>query len=329
MGNKYVFTGNGMEKQKIKDDIDRWMGSKELLEIVLAFAGRMPSNISLEEKAEWLVHFSDRWDYRKKQKVQNVKCKEHARWEIKNTDITEEQKRIVEKNIAALGLIGIERPCENYFDYIIALGGARFSCLYRPQYVDYLLKEGGVCAKNIILLSGMREILESEREMTDTYAPEARTEYDLINAGAERVFQLDGEYIEERYHNKNSNLNWATRKYEYLDNQSLFSFSGPSSEPKTRRANSSDTFQFFVEKMDVKTNSKLLLVTSQIYVPYQQMEAIRTLAVPYGVYVETVGFPTEWSGKLQGMMESVNYLQEIRSTLQAINRYLSQNVLSV
>ena len=64
------------------------------------------------------------------------------------------------------------------------------------------------------------------------------------------------------------------------------------------------------------------MVTSQIYVPYQQMEAISNLAIPNNIYVETVGFPTEWNVNQQGMMRTENYLQEIRSTIQAINRYL-------
>lgn len=66
-----------------------------------------------------------------------------------------------------------------------------------------------------------------------------------------------------------------------------------------------------------------MLVTSQIYVPYQQLEAIRTWAIPNNVYIETVGFPAEWNDtKQQGMMMAANYLQEIRSTIQAANRYL-------
>lgn len=84
-----------------------------------------------------------------------------------------------------MGLLGVERPQEKEFDYIIALGGARFSCLYRPQYVNYLITQAGIKTKEVILLSGMREILESERAATDLYAPQAHTEYDLINAGAE------------------------------------------------------------------------------------------------------------------------------------------------
>lgn len=67
---------------------------------------------------------------------------------------------------------------------------------------------------------------------------------------------------------------------------------------------------------------RVLLVTSQIYVPYQQLGAIRTWAIPNNVYVEIVGFPTEWNTNQQGMMEAANYLQEIRSTIQSVNRYI-------
>lgn len=139
-----------------------------------------------------------------------------------------------------------------------------------------------------------------------------RRKRNLINAGAEQVFQLEGKYIEEGYHHRNSNLDWALRKYMVGSGRApVISLSGPSSDPDKRRANSSDTYKFFIQKKNVKPGTKLLLVTSQIYVPYQQIEAVRTLAEPYGLYIETVGFPTEWSIKLQGMMEPANYLQEI------------------
>lgn len=57
----------------------------------------------------------------------------------------------------------------------------------------------------------------------------------------------------------------------------VISLSGPFSEPDKRRANSSDAYKFFIQKKKDKAGTKLLLVTSQIYVPYQQIEAVRTL----------------------------------------------------
>ncbi len=108
--------------------------------------------------------------------------------------------------IFLLGLLGVQEPTETEFDYVIALGEARFSCLYRPKYIKVLLQDQKIHAKEIILLSGMRPVAEMERIATDTYAPAAETEYDLINAGAEQVFNLKKNYLEERYSNLKSEL---------------------------------------------------------------------------------------------------------------------------
>ena len=103
----------------------------------------------------------------------------------------------------------------------------------------------------------------------------------------------------------------------------ILSMSAPSSEPDTRRANSADTYNFFFSHVQVPPGSSLLLITSQIYVPYQQLEALRIVALKHNVVIETVGFPLEWSGNLQGMTGPNNYLQEIRSTIQSANRFFS------
>lgn len=313
------------EISELNARIQAWLYSDELKKIVHTFGGHYPETKSVDSLAKWLLNFSDNWDYRNRQKqARDNKTGENARWQISSNTITAEQKNAVEEGIAALGLIGIQLPVEREFDYIIALGGARFSCLYRPKYMYELLTKHGISSKTAILLSGMRPVSESERTATDSYAPLAQTEYDLINAGAEQSFGLAPNYTEERYYNENPNNSWALRTYDISDGQiPLFSVAGPSSEPDKRRANSADTYQFFFKKFNIKAGQKLLLVTSQIYVPYQQLEAIRTLALPHDLYIETVGFPTDKSNKLHGMMEPANYLQEIRSTIQAINRYLN------
>lgn len=65
-----------------------------------------------------------------------------------------------------------------------------------------------------------------------------------------------------------------------------------------------------------------MIVTSQIYVPYQQLEAARILGMQYGHSVETIGFPREWSGNMSGLQTAANYLQEIRSVLQSMKKLL-------
>ena len=47
--------------------------------------------------------------------------------------------------------------------------------------------------------------------------------------------------------------------------------SAPSSNPE-KRANSMDTFKFFMERYKVEPGARILLVTSCIYVPFQLMK---------------------------------------------------------
>lgn len=310
------------KKERFPEAIEQWMYSEELCRLVCAFHGTFPEKLSVGDMAKWLLEFSSRWDYRGMQRqTHDEKTGENARWQVHSSEITDAQKQVVSEVIGPLGLVGVQEPAEKEFDYILALGGARFSCLYRPRYIRELLRGQEVRAEEIILLSGMRPVGDTERLATDTYAAGAETEFDLMNAGAEQVFHLKKNYHEERYYNENRNMEWALRRYDVENGIPVVSMSGPSSEPEKRRANSADTYRFFMERYRMEPGRKLLLVTSQIYVPYQQIEAVRMFSE---MYVETVGFPTEWSSGLQGMMEPANYLQEIRSAVQAINRYLEE-----
>lgn len=311
-------------REKVEEGIKQWILSPELTKIVGAFGGKYPDFKDIKQLAAWLLKFSEKWDYRWKQKTAtDVKTGEALRWLVKNDSITEEQRELVFKGIDILGLRNVSTPHFDIYDYVVVLGGARMTCLYRPQYAKELIVGMERVPKAVVMLSGMRPVSDTERGMTDIYAPDAMTEFDLINAGAERTFGLEKEYEEKRYCNPNENKSWAIRTYINSGYEfKIQSISGPSSDPEIRRANSADTFTFFAEIQQMAPGSRVLLITSQIYVPYQQMEAIRTWAIPNDIYIETVGFPAEWNIKQQGMMKAVNYLQEIRSTIQAVNRYL-------
>lgn len=311
-------------RKKLEEEIKQWSVSPELTEIVEAFGGEYPDVDDTKYLVNWLLEFSEKWDYRQKQNTttdgRNV---EALRWAVNGSQISEEQQKAVFDGINMLGLKNVSIPRYDFYDYILVLGGARMACLYRTKYARELISKMEQAPQAVVLLSGMRPVSDTERNMTDLYAPTALTEFDLINAGAEQSFELSGEYEEIKYMNPNMNKSWAIRTYLNLEYEfQLQSLCGPSSNPESRRANSADTFAFFAERQRMKSGSRVLMVTSQIYVPYQQMEAIRCLAIPNNIYVETVGFPIEWNVNRQGMMRAVNYLQEIRSTIQAINRYL-------
>ncbi|HLG61976.1 MAG TPA: hypothetical protein VKY19_08590 [Ktedonosporobacter sp.] len=315
----------GEERVKhIYESIDAWLRSSALSTLVTCFGAEIPSHLNTIELGTWLLHFSERWDFRKSQQEAIAKdTGEGSRWLVTDSSITESQHDIIEKSARELGLIGIEIPSKNSYDFLWVLGGARLSCLLRPRLAAYLVTKYALQCGTIALLASGRPISSTERNATDTYAPDAKTEFDLINRGAEIEFNIEPSFSEERNDDStNINKSWIIRRYTKVDSlPSILSMSAPSSEPDTRRANSADTYNFFFNHAQVPPGSSLLLITSQIYVPYQQLEALRTVALRHNVIIETVGFPLEWSGNLQGMTGPSNYLQEIRSTIQSANRF--------
>lgn len=324
MDNYYFYCGKDTEetKQVIFQHIKAWIYSDEFNDILLAFGSKRLNKSNLKEDIEYILAFSECWDYRTKQKnAIDKKTGEAARWLLEEEPLNTNQIDAVSRGVYKLGLAGIEKPLAQNYDYVLALGGARYSCLYRPKHAVATIEKYEMNPKALVMLSAMRLIADSERAATDSYAEGADTEYDLINAGIEKAAALSKDYTEEAYRNENPNKSWAVRRYdERLGGTDIYSISGPSREPLVRRANTGDTYQFLVERLHIKPQCRILLVTSQIYVPYQQLEAVRILGIPYNVYVETIGFPGEWNSTTQGMMQTVNYLQEIRSVIQSIAR---------
>lgn len=306
--------------------INQWISSEALSELVNCFNDKIPNKLSITEKSSWLLDFSDRWDFRKLQQQAMAKdINEGARWLVDSSSLSDVQILEVEKAKKCLGLIGVERPTQKHYDYILVLGGAKLSCLLRPRLAADVLSEIKIHPRIVAMLAAFRPVAESEKIVTNSYAPHAKTEFDLINAGAEASFPILKEYSEDKFvDDEHPNKSWIIRRYAAHDDAPhIISLAAPSSEPNKRRANSADTYEFFFSKFSVPEGASLLLITSQIYVPYQQMEAIRTVAIPHNVSIETVGFPSDWGGSAQGMNEPTNYLQEIRSTIQSINRFIS------
>ena len=177
------------------------------------------------------------------------------------------------------------------------------------KLIDSLL----LANKKIVALTGFREINEIEREYTDPYAPNAKTEFDVMNASLEDEFALNTFYQDEDLTNTNIFLQSAIRKYDDTYNQcKVYSIAAPSSD-LTRRANSMDTFEFFMKKFREK--AKILLITSCIYVPFQLMKFME-LAIKKNIQVDCIGVDLSIGGK--SSLQAVNYLQEIKGTIDAI-----------
>lgn len=321
MGSVISVNNDSKYSDKVKGYIYKWVFNKSLEKLVEAFGGNLSPGMSMNDRLKQLISFSKRWDFRRQNEACDNHTGEQARWLIR-AEINREQEQVIMTAAEELGLIGKQFPMEKQFDHVLVLGGARMSCLYRVRYAGDLCEKHGITTNEIVCLTGMRPVMESERTSTDTYAPEAGTEFDLMRMAVKQIFKSPTVLNKQEDIQENKNGLWAVVRYEY--NPPISILAAPSSEPDIRRANTADTFTFYEQMQDVGKNKKLLLITSQIYVPYQQMEAVRILGIPQGHYVEAVGFPQEWSAGLAGLQTPANYLQEIRSALLAMEKTMQE-----
>ena len=258
---------------------------------------------------DWLYNFASVWDFRKKQSNGG------ERWTIFDEPFVEENRDIIMSNVEQLGLIKKISP-EFEPDYILPLGGARMSNLDRPNMAKYVMEKNDWKKKTIVALSGTRPLSEIEMPYIKTYSPSAKSEFEAICGGLERAFGLKPLYTEQIFAENNINSQACIRKYdeEYLDS-CIYSIAAPSSEPDKRRANSYDTFVYFLEKFNIKEHDKLLLITSSIYVPFQLLKFMG-LALECAIDVDCICADSVMKD-LQ-LSKPSNYLQEIKSTIDAI-----------
>lgn len=308
-------------KDMLMKQINDYLLIPELSQLVYCFGGELPRNIDLKEKLEWLADFSKVWDYRALQKAAtDSQTHENARWLVGNVSLSEQQKDAAMALAQRWGMVENQLPHGKTYDYVAILGGARMSCLFRTRYAHELRKTQGIMTQEIVGLASMRLVGDSERAATDTYAIGAITEFDLMRTAVQREFSVSEIESKETHKAECTNKSWSLERYE--SDIPITILAAPSSEPDIRRANTADTLVFWQQQRNIGKGKTILLVTSQIYVPYQHWEAIRILGIPYEHEVETVGYPGEWSSNIHGMQSAENYLQEIRSVILSMDKLM-------
>ena len=303
---------------EILKQIDLWTVSDELrklMEIFNADKNILAENI--KERLQSLVRFSEQWDYRRIQR-ESVTTRENeaARWLLKDDAFIEENKDLILSSAEALGLIDVTEPVYDSYDYILILGGARYSNLHRAREAAHIVKTKNISGSKIIGLGSMRPISESERETVDTYAPGADTEFDAMEAGLKDAFDTGEVYKEDKYDDDNINLSWRIKYFKDNDNRNEILLMAAPSLDADRRANSADTYEFFFNHFRPEKGSRILICTSSIYIPYQHMKFFEN-DIRYDVQSDMIGARTYLYTDAV-LSKPVNYLQEIRAAIMAM-----------
>jgi hypothetical protein len=300
----------------IRSDVSGWARSLAMTALVAAFDGDAESApADAEGRLAWLDGFSDRWDTRQGRE----------RDLAAELDLDEKQRETVHAAADALGFRHVRPPKETSYDVIFILGGLIRACLSRPLYAAQLVRMYALDVGLVAALGGFRPFSEPEQALARRLRlVDIGDEYEALDYGTRTAFSAATPVRERGQTSELPGGSWRVREYESDQGISLIVAAAPSSEPETRRANTADTYVWFAEELaHIERGKRVLAVTTSIYVPAQHAAAVRTLAIPFGVAVETIGVDASMTpDELAQGFSATKYLLEVRSAIRSMQSLL-------
>jgi hypothetical protein len=240
-----------------------------------------------------------------------------------------------------LGLVTAEIPTRSAYDQTLVLGGGYRSPLLRARYARTLL-DRGTDLGDVYLLGSPRFMIEEPSEIAavESYAVGPRDEFDLMVAAACAEFGWCSIDVRLVCGCENTNTpcpKWRSKTEpdasrtppEYTHERiatlrddagqtRAAALSASTSRPPYR-PDTSDTLEMWSRSAAPAPGDNILVVTTQVFVPFQTFDAIRRLYLPHGLNLDVVGFGADWGDRPQN---AEYLLQETLSAIRSARRLL-------
>lgn len=286
-------------------NIEEWLRSPPMRDLVEIFGGAIPSGPLTDVLCQLDVWSAGVWDFRSGRERHEARTKPFSR----------EVESAVRTAAHALGMTESSYPTKGSYDHMLVLGGMVETCLLRTAFAAMIAREYAAVA-GVAALAGLRPLSPRELEFCrSTSLVGCATEFDGMEVGVRKAFGLRNEPIRETGGVPETDPRNSWRRHTYLGGMPpLQVLAAPSAEPAKRRANTADTYAFWViNGVSLTSESRILLVTSSLHVPFQHLDALRVLSLRHGCGIETVGFANIAAESAKPSVTAI--LQEIRSAI--------------
>ena len=223
---------------------------------------------------------------------------------------------------AALGLVRAVPPTLPRYAHLLVLGGLAHACLRRTAYAAHLARTVAGVDGEVAVLGSFRALSPVESRMLAGLGVHGcATEVDALDAGVRVAFGVDAPSEEIGESADHPHRAWSSRTYRPAGAPPVRVLAAPSGEPYRRRAHTADTQRFWAGHVRLRDGDPVLMVTAPIYVPFQHCDALRTLAVPFGCGIDTVGVDPALATSArvpEPTLTAGRYLQEIRSAVRSM-----------
>ena len=231
----------------------------------------------------------------------------------------ENRKEILYPLFRELGFIDINKPVRNKNNNVIVLGGSISACAERTCCAKRMLDE---TTRYVDGLACYRPVSPVERKAETSLCCD--TEFGAMAESFVKEFDLNGYgYTEEFKGDRNLNSISCIRNYEKADGRTYRIFAAPSSEPDKRRADTGDTFRFYMEKCEqTQTEASILFITNNRYCNRQFLQlAYWMIEGKYPGTIDVVGCYPDESVISAEKYDPYQYLQDLIAIIDWAHRF--------
>lgn len=256
-------------------------------------------------------------------------------------DFSDDLRRLVHTQADDLGLVTPVEARYRTYDRTLVLGGGYRSPLLRARYAK-VLQSQGIDLGALYFLGSPRFLIADppERPKVESYAPAATDEFDLMAAAGCAEFGLSAAAVELVCGCASVEMScprWKERDdpqagdtpaaYTHERKQVLTDAAGEpaavvlsaSTGRPPYRPDTSDTFALWGRIAQPRHGERILIVTTQVFVPFQTFDGVRQLQLRSGVDIDVVGFGAEWGDRV---LTAEYLLQEVLSAIRSARRLL-------
>jgi len=292
-------------RASIADGIAAWVDSDAMSALLAEFGMSPLPDGPLGERLVALELISAQcWDYR------NGLERHQA---VGETFAADRAARI-EAATVALGLVNRQTAAYEAYEHVLVLGGGVRTMLARAELAATVLDQG-IQATTVAGLGSVRPLENQAQIARELGLPECPTEGDAVDAGLRRSFGLV-EPASRRSGTSDIGQPWWIRSYDQA-RPIVHVLAAPSTRHGVR-ANTGDTLIGWAELVQpAPEGARLLIVTTDIFVPFQHCDAVRLLTLRYDCFIDTIGFSTAASPWVS-TPETFQVLQEVRSAVRSM-----------
>lgn len=290
---------------RLREATKRWASVDELWDLVEVFDATPVDRSDVESALAFIDYVAaDHWDFRQGRERQSLE-----------RELSNDVVALVYRVAARFGLLRRNGEPKGSYDDLLVLGGTVRACYSRMALGKSLLETRVECPA-MTALGAFRPLQPEELHLARVLVGgEVETEAEALVATARVLYGAGDAAVHELCDGA---------EVVVVDERVRVSVLGCSGSGG--RARTDDTYRLWMQRSPWSATAprRVVIVTSQIYVPYHHLEALRLLAMPRGWYVETVGSePGEFlPSQLAPALKPAHYLQEIRSTVHAMRRLL-------